>query len=57
MAAAEGEGRPAATAFVVFGATGDLAHRKLFPALASLAVKDQLPRPFVVVGVARTLRR
>jgi glucose-6-phosphate 1-dehydrogenase len=55
MAAAGGEGRPAATAFVVFGATGDLAHRKLFPALASLAVKDQLPRPFVVIGVARTL--
>lgn len=38
---------------VIFGATGDLAQRKIFPALYQLAVNDQLPRPFVCVGVGR----
>ena len=42
-------------ALVVFGATGDLAHRKLYPALASLAARGQLPRRLTIVGVARTL--
>jgi glucose-6-phosphate 1-dehydrogenase len=41
-------------AVVVFGATGDLAARKLYPALAALAGRDQLPRRFALVGVART---
>jgi glucose-6-phosphate 1-dehydrogenase len=41
-------------ALVVFGATGDLAHRKLYPALASMAAKGRLPNRLVVVGVART---
>jgi glucose-6-phosphate 1-dehydrogenase len=45
----------AGTAVVVFGATGDLAGRKLFPALASLATRSQLPRDLTVVGVARTV--
>src|SRR5919197_880351 len=54
MAEPDGEAVPAATAFVVFGATGDLAHRKLYPALASLAETEQLPNRLVVVGVART---
>src|SRR6266487_703827 len=54
MAEPNGEAVPAATVFVVFGATGDLAHRKLYPALASLAATDQLPRRLVVIGVART---
>ena len=49
LAAAEG------TALVVFGATGDLAGRKLFPALASLAIRGQLPRAMQVIGVARTV--
>lgn len=39
---------------VVFGATGDLASRKLYPALARLAERNQLPQRFAVVGVART---
>ncbi|HEV2993280.1 MAG TPA: glucose-6-phosphate dehydrogenase [Acidimicrobiia bacterium] len=43
-----------ATTIVVFGATGDLAHRKLYPALASLARGEQLPEGLAVVGVART---
>ncbi len=41
-------------ALVVFGATGDLAHRKLYPALASLAARGQLPRRLAIVGVSRT---
>ena len=39
---------------VVFGATGDLASRKLYPALTRLADRHQLPERFAVVGVART---
>jgi len=54
MAEPTGEATPSPTAFVVFGATGDLAHRKLYPALASLAATNQLPRRLVVVGVSRT---
>jgi glucose-6-phosphate 1-dehydrogenase len=41
-------------ALVVFGATGDLASRKLYPALNELADRNQLPRQFAVIGVART---
>jgi glucose-6-phosphate 1-dehydrogenase len=54
VAEPDGEAVPAPTVFVVFGATGDLAHRKLYPALASLATTDQLPHRLVVIGVART---
>jgi glucose-6-phosphate 1-dehydrogenase len=43
-----------ANTIVVFGATGDLAHRKLYPALASLAASGQLPEGLTFVGVART---
>jgi glucose-6-phosphate 1-dehydrogenase len=39
---------------VVFGATGDLSRRKIFPALYALAVRRLLPERFGVVGVART---
>ncbi len=39
---------------VVFGASGDLATRKLLPALAGLASQGALPENFNVVGVART---
>jgi len=38
---------------VIFGAAGDLALRKLLPALASLASKNQPPEGFSVVGVSR----
>jgi glucose-6-phosphate 1-dehydrogenase len=37
---------------MIFGATGDLAKRKLFPSLYNLFKKDQLGR-FAVIGVAR----
>ncbi|MBX7145017.1 MAG: glucose-6-phosphate dehydrogenase [Oligoflexia bacterium] len=54
---AEGENRiirPPGTAIVIFGATGDLTHRKLIPALYNLAYDDYMPSNFVVVGAART---
>ena len=38
---------------VIFGATGDLTHRKLLPALYDLAVEQPLPPQFSIVGVAR----
>lgn len=41
---------------VIFGATGDLAHRKLFPALASLAAQKTLPDRLSVIGLARRLK-
>jgi glucose-6-phosphate 1-dehydrogenase len=41
-------------ALTVFGASGDLAHRKLFPALAGLADQGLLPDAIGLVGVART---
>lgn len=53
----EGENRvlrPPPTAMVIFGASGDLTHRKLIPALANLAHDDYLPRKFVVIGASRT---
>jgi glucose-6-phosphate 1-dehydrogenase len=42
------------TALVVFGATGDLAHRKLLPALYNLAHEGALPERFELIGVARS---
>jgi glucose-6-phosphate 1-dehydrogenase len=41
------------TLMVIFGATGDLANRKLLPAIYNLAVQRILPTGFAVVGVAR----
>jgi glucose-6-phosphate 1-dehydrogenase len=38
----------------IFGASGDLTQRKLFPALYSLALRRLLPEKFAIVGVART---
>jgi glucose-6-phosphate 1-dehydrogenase len=38
----------------IFGASGDLTRRKIFPALYSLALRDLLPEQFAVLGVART---
>lgn len=38
---------------VIFGATGDLTGRKLYPALASLASQGHLPDNFAVVAVGR----
>jgi glucose-6-phosphate 1-dehydrogenase len=41
------------TSLVIFGATGDLAHRKLLPALYNLAHEGGLPERFELIGVAR----
>ena len=41
------------TVLVIFGGTGDLAHRKLLPALYNLAHDGALPERFELVGVAR----
>jgi glucose-6-phosphate 1-dehydrogenase len=41
------------TALVIFGATGDLARRKLLPALYNLAHEGALPEHFHLVGVSR----
>ncbi len=38
---------------VIFGATGDLTKRKLFPALYNLAQQQFLPEEFSIVGVGR----
>jgi glucose-6-phosphate 1-dehydrogenase len=45
---------PDPCALVIFGASGDLTHKKLFPALYSLAYRRLLPERFGIVGVART---
>jgi glucose-6-phosphate 1-dehydrogenase len=46
--------RPHAAVITIFGASGDLAKRKLIPALYNLALKDCLPERFAVVGYARS---
>ena len=38
---------------VIFGASGDLARRKLLPAVYNLAESGLLPEPFAIAGVAR----
>ena len=42
------------TILVIFGATGDLAHRKLLPALYNLAHEGSLPERFNLIGVSRS---
>src|SRR5467141_511628 len=44
---------PQPCAIVIFGATGDLTHRKLIPALYNLAAAGELPPAVTVVGFAR----
>src|SRR3977135_4114531 len=41
------------TSLVIFGATGDLAHRKLLPALYNLAHEGALPERCELRGVSR----
>jgi glucose-6-phosphate 1-dehydrogenase len=42
------------TTLVIFGATGDLARRKLLPAIYNLAHEGALPERFFLVGVSRS---
>ena len=44
---------PEPAAMVIFGASGDLAHRKLLPALYSLTRDRLLPSRFAIIGFAR----
>ncbi|MEX0683802.1 MAG: glucose-6-phosphate dehydrogenase [Dehalococcoidia bacterium] len=48
------ERAPEACCLVIFGASGDLTHRMLLPALYNLALDRRLPPRFAVVGFART---
>ena len=41
-------------AMVIFGASGDLTHKKLMPALYALLLRRLLPARFAIVGVARS---
>ncbi|HTK33307.1 MAG TPA: glucose-6-phosphate dehydrogenase [Candidatus Paceibacterota bacterium] len=41
------------TIFIIFGITGDLASRKLLPALLGLYTKKMLPKRFAIIGITR----
>src|SRR3954452_19448941 len=42
------------TTLVIFGASGDLAHRKLLPAIYNLAHEGALPERFNLIAVSRS---
>src|SRR5690606_15557147 len=42
------------TIFTIFGGTGDLAARKLIPALYNLFLDGYMPKEFTIVGLGRT---
>ncbi|HBA83123.1 MAG TPA: glucose-6-phosphate dehydrogenase [Verrucomicrobia bacterium] len=46
--------RPAPCGLVIFGASGDLTHRKLLPSLFSLYIRHLMPIRFFVLGFGRT---
>src|SRR5215469_6758996 len=48
-----GERIPDPGIMVIFGASGDLTKRKLFPSLFHLEQDNLLPKEFAIVGVAR----
>ena len=48
-----GRAVPQPCSIVIFGATGDLTHRKLLPALYNLAADGELPPAVSVIGFAR----
>ncbi|TDL82869.1 hypothetical protein E2R53_04790 [Peribacillus frigoritolerans] len=39
--------------FVLFGATGDLAKRKIYPALFNLFLDQKMPKSFSIIGLGR----
>ena len=49
----ESRSRPEACTVVIFGATGDLTHRKLIPALYNLQIEGALPAGVQIIGFAR----
>src|SRR3989338_4164294 len=42
------------TIFIIFGATGDLSRRRIFPALFALFRNNLLPQKFKIIAAART---
>jgi len=52
----EQEKAPDPLTLIIFGATGDLAHRKLVPALYSLMQSKLLPQKMAIVGFGRSER-
>lgn len=48
------EQKPDSCTIVIFGASGDLTHRKLMPALFALHMKKMLPERVSILGVARS---
>ena len=45
---------PESKILIIFGASGDLTHRKLIPSLFELFERKLLPDKFLIVGVSRT---
>ncbi|MDO8575108.1 MAG: glucose-6-phosphate dehydrogenase [bacterium] len=45
----------APTIFIIFGITGDLAGRKLLPALLALYSRRMLPKEFSIIGISRRI--
>jgi glucose-6-phosphate 1-dehydrogenase len=39
--------------FILFGATGDLAKRKIYPALYNLFIDQKMPQSFSIIGIGR----
>lgn len=46
--------KPKPTIFTIFGGTGDLAERKLIPALYNLFLEKHMPKEFIIIGLGRT---
>jgi glucose-6-phosphate 1-dehydrogenase len=44
----------ASCGIIIFGASGDLTHRKLLPSLFTLILENLLPKQFYILGVARS---
>lgn len=49
------ENKPDPCTIVIFGASGDLTHRKLIPALFGMYLKKMLPKQFAILGCARSV--
>src|SRR5689334_20205519 len=45
---------PLPCGIIIFGASGDLTHRKLLPALFELGRENLLPKNYYILGVARS---
>jgi len=48
------ESKPENCGVIIFGASGDLAHRKIIPSFFSMYIKKLLPNGFYLLGCGRT---